>query len=492
MRGWRSRLGLGTVRSRVTAITIALTTLSMVFVGALITFLQYDDALDTAYARLEHSENEVRQFAERSMSADSRLSVPTSGEDFVIKFLQQQYPIDNEGMTGYVDGVLSYHQGSAGITIQDDAELADFIAPLTSSTTTVWTETTTADGRFLVLVVPVVVGDTPPAALAFVYAVDDEIAPVWNFLRTFIIVSVATIVLAGLAAWLLTGRVMKPLANLRRLTTEITEHNLDGRLPVGGDQTEDLAEVSRSFNSMVDRMQAAFSSQYQLLDDAGHELRTPVTIVQGHLEVMDVEDPSDVSATRDLALAELERMKRLTNDLVLLAKTERPDFLHLEPVDVADLTSDVLTHARQLGQREWTLGRVAGVVSELDPQRITQAWIQLAANAVKFSETGSGIELSSTVKNHATGERVLYLSVRDEGQGIDQADFDKIFDRFGRVDASASGAGLGLSIVRGIAKAHSGDVEVESVKGEGSTFSLVLPLDRDHAGTDLVTDPRED
>lgn len=474
----RERLGWGTVRSRVTAIIIAVTSLSMVVVGALVTAIQYNDAIDTAYKRLDHSENEVRQFAERTTSAQGA-DYPDTSAEFVVAFLRQQFPFDNEGMAGFVDQKLSYHQGGAGYPIHTDDELIDIVAPLTTSTTTLWRDVSTSTNRFIILVVPVAVGDSPPAAIVFAHSIDDEIAPVWEFVRTFIMVSIVTVLLAGLAAWLITGRVMEPLANLRRLTTEISEHNLSERLPID-DQSDDLVEVSRSFNSMVDRMEAAFASQYQLLDDAGHELRTPVTIVQGHLDVMNPDDPGDVRETRDLALAELDRMKRLTNDLVLLAKTERPDFLNVEPVDIADLTSDVFAHVRQLGEREWILGPVARIVADVDPQRLTQAWIQLAANAVKFSDPGTSITISSAVRRAQSpgtvSGNVLALSVADQGRGIDEGDLERIFDRFGRVDSAVQGAGLGLSIVRGIAQAHGGEVEVISTLGEGSTFSLLLPI----------------
>ncbi|MFY9262630.1 MAG: HAMP domain-containing histidine kinase [Actinomycetaceae bacterium] len=477
----RERLGVGTVRSRITVLIILITSLSMLAVGAILSYIQYDNVVDETYARLEHSENELRRFAERVVNEETAFPSPESAEDFIFAFLSQQYPAANEGLAGFVSGSLTHYQGGSGYPIQDNPELVAYISPLTASATTTWTTAETEDGKFVILIVPVLVGESEPGAIAFVHHLTAELVPVWSFMRAFAIVSFITVVLAAVAASLSTGRVMKPLADLRQLSTEISEHNLDGRLP--DDQpTEDLKDLATAFNSMVDRMQQAFTSQYQLLDDAGHELRTPVTIVAGHLEVMDPHDPDDVKESRELALGELDRMKRLTNDLVLLAKTERPDFLRFGPTDIGDLTRETVIHSEQLGDRNWVLGEVAHVVVRADEQRILQAWLQLAANAVKFSPENSTVTISSHVETSPAG-RELWLSVKDEGVGISREDQKRIFDRFGRVDHAKEGAGLGLSIVSGIARAHNGRVAVESVLGKGSTFSVILPLP-DETGTE--------
>lgn len=486
-RSIRERLGIGTVRSRISTIIIAITALSMLFVGTIIGVLQYNRVIDSVTAHLEHAEYEVRRFAERSGDEASGLPAPATTGEFLDQFMQQQLPVENEGMVGFTNGALSFHHGDLGYPVREDPELVEFIRPLTESTSTEWRQTRTSTGHFYILSVPTLGEGDDHGAMVFVVDLEAELQPVWVFLRSYTLISLFTVLLAGATAWWAAGRVMKPLARIRRLTTRISQHNLDERLPIEG-TTEDLAAVSASFNSMVDRMQAAFASQYQLLDDAGHELRTPVTIVQGHLELMDVEDPADVFETRELALAELERMRRLTDDLVLLAKTERPDFLRLEPVDISDVTREAYTHARQLGDRNWSLGNTADVIISGDSQRLLQAYLQLAANAVKFSEDGSAITISSTVRTTIHG-RELYLSVQDEGAGIAPENQAKVFERFARVDSRKQGAGLGLSIVSGIARAHGGDVALSSQPGIGSTFSLVLPLADDALDDEVVVDP---
>lgn len=465
---WRERLTPNTVRSQVTRLIIGFTTLSLALVGALLATFQNSEIHDAVESHLAHSEDEVRQFAVRFMAETANLDAVTI-DDFIVSFLQSQFPVEHESMAGFINGAVAYDQGSAQASVQDDAALSSAIQNHLPVSKTLWTEIATPTAKYLVLAVPVQVADGSTGEIVFAHDLSAEHEPLKDFMLTYAGISVAIIFLGGVLAWISTGYVMQPLTELRRLTTEISEHNLDERLPEDA-QTADLAAVSRSFNSMVDRMQRALRSQYQLLDDAGHELRTPVTIVSGHLELMDVDDPADVAHTRDLALSELERMKRLTNDLVLLAKTERPDFLRVGRVDVADLTHEAFVHARTLGNREFVLGQQAHAVIGADGQRLLQAYLQLTANAVKFSELGSTITISSQIR----GSDVV-LSVKDEGIGIDPANREKIFARFAQV-GSNDGAGLGLAIVSGIANAHGGSVELESELGQGSTFSVVIPL----------------
>src|SRR5699024_2917573 len=135
--------------------------------------------------------------------------------------------------------------------------------------------------------------------------------------RTYALVAAAALVVLAAVAWVLAGRLLRPVRALREAAEQISDTDLSRRIPVTG--TDDLSELTRTVNDMLARLETSFRSQRLLLDDAGHELRTPITIVRGHLEVMDPADPDDAAATRELALSELDRMHRLTDDLVLLA-----------------------------------------------------------------------------------------------------------------------------------------------------------------------------
>lgn len=186
---------------------------------------------------------------------------------------------------------------------------------------------------------------------------------------------------------------------------------------------------------------------------------------------MNVRDPDDVAATRRRVISEVDRMARLVEDLITLAKSERPDFVRLQPVDIGALTDEVLAKATSLGPRRWTLEDLADVRVLADPQRLSQALLELARNAVKFSEPGSRIAFGS-----AADEKLVWLWVRDEGTGIEPAEQMQVRERFTRAgDRTIEGSGLGLAIVSSIAEAHGGKLRIESTPGVGSTITLEMP-----------------
>ena len=231
--------------------------------------------------------------------------------------------------------------------------------------------------------------------------------------------------------------------------------------------------MARSFNSMLDRLERAFETQRQFVDDAGHELKTPLTIARGHLELLD-DHPEARRETLALVLDELDRMGRIVEDLLLLAKREEPGFLDLATVEIGGLTEEVLAKVQALGSRQWILERLGRGVIVADPQRLTQALVQLADNADRYSDDDKPVAFGSEVE-----DGVARFWVRDAGAGIAAADQRLIFQRFYRAGKRRTdGAGLGLAIVRAIAEAHHGRVELESTPGAGSTFTLVLPVDQ--------------
>jgi signal transduction histidine kinase len=247
--------------------------------------------------------------------------------------------------------------------------------------------------------------------------------------------------------------------------------DLRRRIAVEGD--DELAELAATFNAMLGRIERSFTTQRRFLDDAGHELRTPITIARGHLELLG-EDPQEREETIALVLDELDRMGRIVNDLLLLAKAEQPDFLNVGPVDVDALTDDLYAKTRALAPRTWVLESRAEGVVVADRQRLTQAVVQLAQNAVQHTGASDEIALGSFL---ADGE--LRLWVRDSGAGISAEDQERVFDRFvrGRGASSCDGAGLGLSIVSAIADAHGGRVQLRSRPGGGALFTVVVPVD---------------
>jgi signal transduction histidine kinase len=275
-----------------------------------------------------------------------------------------------------------------------------------------------------------------------------------------------------LLTWLVSGKILSPLRVLAKTAQEINEAELTKRIPVQG--SGEIAQLATTFNAMMDRLEIAFSTQRAFLNDAGHELRTPITIIRGHLELMG-DDPEEQRETLAIVMDELDRMSRFVDDLILLAKAERPDFLKLEVVDIATLTEELFTKAKGLAVRNWELDTSAAGTMLADRQRLTQAIMNLAQNATQHTQESNTISIGSGISKGK-----VRFWVKDTGEGIATDDQKRIFERFARVSTSrrrSEGAGLGLSIVKAIVEAHGGKIYLKSMLGTGSTFIIVLPTE---------------
>jgi signal transduction histidine kinase len=231
---------------------------------------------------------------------------------------------------------------------------------------------------------------------------------------------------------------------------------------------EALAKVERQ----ADERAALLEQQEQFLHDVSHELRTPVTIARGHLEVLR-RNGHGPSQEVDVALDELGRIERILQRLLLLAKTDHPDFVVVDEIDPEHFLEDVLMRWSGVAPRGWRLGTLPSGSLRADPEALRIALDALLENAVHYTEGSDAIEL------RARGEgSTIVIEVEDEGCGIDPDALRHIFDRFARADRARSrahgGVGLGLAIVDAIAKAHGGSCAVRSAKN-GTTFSLRLP-----------------
>jgi len=223
---------------------------------------------------------------------------------------------------------------------------------------------------------------------------------------------------------------------------------------------------------MLDRIEAAMHSQRAFVSDAGHELLTPITVIREHLELPG-DDPQERRETLALVDDELARMSRLVEDLLTLARAERTDFLRYEEVDLDLFTEELLSKAEKLAPRRWTLDALGQGRITADRQRLTQAVMNLAANAAQHTTADQEIALGSEMRN---GGAVFW--VRDQGPGIPEADHARIFKRFARGGDGrrrSDGAGLGLAIVDAIAHAHGGHVELVSAASLGAKFTVYVP-----------------
>ena len=400
---------------------------------------------------------------------------PESGEPFGTDvqaifdtYLRRNVPGDEEVLLSFVKGDLYKTRGERDYPLD---ELRGQFPHWTSLSGAEQGETETSAGGVRFLAVPIKLGGEIRGTFVVLEFTRDEQNEVNEGIRVVLIVSFSVLLLASLAAWLAAGRVLAPVRQLKSTAQGITETDLTRRIEVQGD--DELADLGRTFNAMLDRLESAFSSQRQFVNDASHELRTPITIVRGHLELMG-EDPEERRQTVALVMDELDRMTRFVDDLLLLARAERADFLSVGRVDLNDLARELDAKARGLADRDWRLDADAHGELLGDRQRLTQAVMNLAGNAVQHTHPGDRITIG--VASEPGWGR---LWVADDGPGIPQEDQARVFERFARGSGrrrSSEGAGLGLAIVRVIAEAHGGRVELDSVPGEGSTFTLVVPL----------------
>ena len=211
--------------------------------------------------------------------------------------------------------------------------------------------------------------------------------------------------------------------------------------------------------------------QERFMHDASHELRTPVTIARGHLELL---LGSGADAELEVALDELTRIDAIIDRLLLLAIAEEPDFLKVERVDVEPFLEDVFMRWSEVAPRAWRLGPIGPGSVAVDADRLRTVLDALVENAIKYTRKHDAIELRAA--SDRSGQ--LLIEIEDEGCGVQEEALDRIFDRFARADAartrSAGGVGLGLAIVDAIAKAHGGACMVRNT-GHGSVFALCLP-----------------
>lgn len=400
-------------------------------------------------------------------------SDPETGEPFgddvravFDTFLARNLPLDGEAFFTFVDG-RAYHSTPAPVRLDLVPEVAARWADLGPAGET--GELSTEAGEVRYLAVPVRHGGATAGVFVVANFTEGERREVEGVIRVSLVLAGVLLLAGTAAAWLVAGRILRPVRQLTDTARAITDTDLTGRIPVRGD--DELAELARTFNAMLDRLAAAFATQRAFVDDAGHELRTPITIVRGHLELLG-DDPDERRETVALVTDELDRMARIVDDLLVLAKAEQPDFARPRPVELSDLTTELLAKARALGDRTWRLDACAEGEARVDEQRVAQAVLNLARNAVEHTRPGEEVAIGS-----ALADGSVRVWVRDGGPGVAPEDRERIFERFarGRERRASDGAGLGLSIVRAVADAHGGRVELDSRPGHGATFTLVLP-----------------
>lgn len=299
-------------------------------------------------------------------------------------------------------------------------------------------------------------------------------------MTTIIVVSFPFIIIVLFALTrLIAGRSIRPIDEVIATAETITQSNLDQRIPLPANRDE-LYRMSVTVNALLDRLQQAFQREKQFTADASHELKTPLAIVKGTLEVL-VRKPRTVEhyeSRVNACLAELNRMARLIDQLLLLA---RDDFRSMKP---AIMEIGLTGPLEAVMARMEPFAREKGIALALadappcrvkaDPSLLEIMFENLLSNAIKYSPEGSAVEIRIERKNNT-----VLCAIEDHGIGIPAEQLPAIFDRFYRVDESRSsstgGSGLGLAIVKKLASLQSIAISVKSDAGKGTTFELTFP-----------------
>ncbi|GEC04557.1 hypothetical protein SSP24_22120 [Streptomyces spinoverrucosus] len=298
-------------------------------------------------------------------------------------------------------------------------------------------------------------------------------------LRNFSFALLGGLAVASLViGWILSGRVLRPVRAISRTAAEIQATDLSQRIRLTGPKDE-LRELADTVDSMLDRLDEAFRAQRQLIDDASHELRSPLAIIRANVDAVLTSEESDEEERRAAARSvdrATTRMTRLIEDLLATARRNAPALADTD-VDLAAAAGEACEEFAPLAtERGLTLHRrlTSGLTVIGDHDALRRAVGNLLSNAVRLAPPGTRITVAA-----GRSDGWLWTAVRDEGPGILDDDQTRVFDRFWRARGNGGSrdrhAGLGLAIVRQIVESHGGQIRLFSRVGEGSTFVLWFP-----------------
>ena len=320
--------------------------------------------------------------------------------------------------------------------------------------------------------------------LLYIVQVGTSMGSIEDTLRRFLILLIVAMPIAlavSLAAgWFLAGRALRPVDAITLAAQRIAAGDLSQRLtmPTAPDE---IGRLAGTFNNMIGRLDTSFRQIRQFTSDASHELRTPLTVMKGETELV-LRRPralEDYQSVLESNLEEIDRMTRIVEELLFLSRADMGEVkMESKPVFLETLVEDIHRQAPLLGQDrniEVVLRTVMPALVQGDELRLRELLLNLVENAVKYSHPGGKVEIGLVT----VGQEAI-LSVTDQGIGIGSEDHTKIFNRFFRTDGARNhtkkGTGLGLAICAWIAELHKGRISVKSAVGQGSTFTVTLPL----------------
>lgn len=312
-------------------------------------------------------------------------------------------------------------------------------------------------------------------AIAPLDALDTSVA---LFRRYMLLLTLLGLGLSLGAAYLVAGRALQPVSTLTEAAGAIARsRGFSRRVPLGG-RRDELGRLAATFNEMLASLEQAYRSQERFVSDASHELRAPLTVIQGNLELLERQPDMPAEARREAiaeASREAHRLARLVGELLALARADAGFTLRRRRVELDRVLLEVLGEARHLarGQR-LELGALQPLAVQGDPDSLKQLLLILVDNALKYTPPGGSVSLA--LLRHGASAEVL---VTDTGVGILPEALPRVFDRFYRADPARGrdpgGSGLGLPIARWIVEQHGGTIALESEPGRGTTVRVRLP-----------------
>jgi heavy metal sensor kinase len=301
-----------------------------------------------------------------------------------------------------------------------------------------------------------------------------------RLLAVFLVATPLALLIALAGGWFLARRALKPVEVMTQAAQRIASGDLSQRL-TEPPSSDEIGRLAATFNEMIARLDASFRQVRQFSADASHELRTPLTVMKGETELALRRDrpPEDYRQVLESALEEIDRMTQIVDELLFLSRADLGEVkMETRPVSLDGLVEDIQRQATVLGQDrqiQVTIGSLEPVTVTGDELRLRELILNLVDNAVKYSHPGGKVEISLTRDGKAAR-----LTVTDAGIGIPAGAQARVFDRFYRTDEarahSKKGTGLGLAICKWIVESHDGRIEVQSAPGQGSRFTVILPL----------------
>lgn len=302
-----------------------------------------------------------------------------------------------------------------------------------------------------------------------------------DLFRFLFLLDIFGVVFAIGAGVFVSRKVLNPIKTMTKMAQGIAFGKMDGRIPLPP-ANDELTELAKTFNEMLDRLQGGISQQQKFVSDASHELRTPATVIAGYIEVLEKysDDKALFNESVEAIRSEAQNMKSLLESLLFLARADqKTQKLHKENFSLSDMIFDITNKMQKvITTHEITLLENDSAEIFGDKTTIRQMLRIFIDNAIKYTPAGGKISVSSKVRG-----KNIFVKISDTGIGISAENLPKIFSRFFRIDsenlvAEANGSGLGLSIAKWIADNHNIKINVESELGKGTTFQLEIPIGR--------------